>query len=335
MPDATACVTTVEMHTGGEPVRIVTGGYPLPEGATLLAKRRDALVRLDSWRRFLMAGPRGHADMHGALLVAPDLPEADIAVLFLHNAGYSTMCGHAVIALGRFAVERGLVPRRDPVTELRIQCPCGLVTAEVEPASGEVRFQSVPAFALVRDAVVLTPRFGPVTLDIGYGGAFYGVLAAAELGLDLDTASPANLVAAAMEVKAAAVAQLALTHPDAAELAFLHGIILTDGRTGGADSPSANVCVSADGQVDRSPTGSGVTARLALLHRRGAVGLGEPRRFRSITGAGLTGRVTAVTRAGPHPAVLVEVGGRAHFTGEARFTREADDPLGDGFLLRR
>lgn len=124
-------ITTVEMHTGGEPVRIVTGGYPALRGATLLAKRCYARERQDRWRRFLMAEPRGHADMYGAVLVEPDLPEADLAVLFLHNEGYSTMCGHAVIALGRYAVERGLVPAQAPETVVRIQCPCGLVVARV------------------------------------------------------------------------------------------------------------------------------------------------------------------------------------------------------------
>ena len=156
-------ITTVEMHTAGEPVRIVTGGYPPLRGATILEKRRYARDHLDHLRRMLMAEPRGHADMYGALLVEPDLPRAHLAVLFLHNEGYSTMCGHAVIALGRFAVERGLVEAREPETEVRIQCPCGLVTTTVEVAdgrAGRVRFASVPAFAFARDAVVVTARSG-------------------------------------------------------------------------------------------------------------------------------------------------------------------------------
>src|SRR3954453_3745776 len=219
-------ITTVEMHTGGEPVRIIPGGYPPLEGATLLAKRRFAEQRLDHLRRLLMAEPRGHADMYGALLVEPDLPEADLAVLFLHNEGYSTMCGHAVIALARFAVERGLVAACAPETVVRIQCPCGLVTARVDVAdgrAGRVSFTSVPAFAFARDAVVVTDGMGPVTLDIGYGGAFYGVLAAAELGLDLETSPLGRIGDAAEQLKAAAAAQLALTHPDSPDLAFLYG----------------------------------------------------------------------------------------------------------------
>src|SRR4051794_20162739 len=330
-------ITTVEMHTGGEPVRIITGGYPPLGGATLLAKRRFAEQRLDHLRRLLMAEPRGHADMYGALLVEPDLPEADLAVLFLHNEGYSTMCGHAVIALARYAVERGLVAAREPETVIRIQCPCGLVTARAEVKggrAGRVGFASVPAFAFAPDAVVVADGLGPVTLDVGYGGAFYGVLAAAELGLDLEASPLGRIVEAALQLKAAAAAQLVLTHPDSPDLAFLYGIILTDDGDG-ATTPSRNICVFADGQVDRSPTGSGVTARLALLHRRGRVEVGQSRRFAGVTGAEFTGRVLAATRAGPHPAVTVEVAGAAFFTGEASFWRGPGDGLGRGFLLRR
>lgn len=331
-------ITTVEMHTGGEPVRIITGGYPPLEGATLLAKRRHARDHLDHLRRMLMAEPRGHADMYGALLVAPDLPDADLGVLFLNNDGYSTMCGHAVIALGRFAVDRGLVPVHEPETTVRIQCPCGLVTARVAVEggrAGRVQFSSVPAFVLARDAVVVTQGLGPVTLDVAYGGAFYGVLPAAELGLDLQLSPLSRIVDAALQVKAAAMAQLVLAHPTEPDLAFLYGVIFTEEADKSSENSTVNICVFADGQVDRSPTGSGVTARLALMHRRGQIALGETRTFASVTGAAFTGRVLAATTAGPHPAVIAEVGGEAFYTGEATFVREPDDPLGGGFLLRR
>jgi trans-L-3-hydroxyproline dehydratase len=340
MAQNTFRITTVEMHCAGEPVRIVTGGYPPLRGTTLLDKRRDAAARLDGWRRLLMAEPRGHADMYGALLVEPDQAGADLAVLFLHNEGYSTMCGHAVVALGRFAVDHGLVAARAPETRVTVQCPCGPVAAVVEVTdggrSGAVRFTSVPAFVLARGAVVLTASFGPVALDVAYGGAFYGVLPAGDLGLDLGHSPLGRIVAAATEVKAAALAaRLAIVHPDEPDLGYLYGIILTDGAEHPSSPSTMNICVFADGQVDRSPTGSGVAARMALLHRQGRVGLGESRAFTSVTGGVFSGRVTATTTVGPHPAVRVEVAGRAHYTGEASFTLEADDPLGWGFLLRR
>lgn len=335
---AALSIRTVEMHTAGEPVRIIEAGYPALLGATLLEKRRDARDRLDRLRRLLMAEPRGHADMYGALLVPPDHALADLAVLFLHNEGYSTMCGHAVIALGRYAVDRGLVAAVEPETEVNVQCPCGLVRARVEVRggrAGRVRFASVPAFALYRDAVAITERFGPVTVDIGYGGAFYAVLPAAELGLDVAASPVARLAEAAMEVKAAASRAVPISHPDDPDLAFLYGTILTDGAEAWSDAPTSNVCVFADGQVDRSPTGSGVTARLALMHRRGRIAVGQARLFRSVTGGLFEGRVLEATRAGPHPAVVVEVAGEAFYTGKAVFTVEPADPLGQGFLLRR
>ncbi len=337
MPTAADEIRTVEMHTGGEPVRIVTSGYPPIPGDTILAKRRHALERLDHLRRLLMFEPRGHADMYGVIPVEPDLPEADLAVLFMHNEGYSTMCGHAVIALGRYAIDKGVVPVRAPETEVRIQCPCGLVTARVEVSEGRpgrVHFASVPAFAFALDQTVETPSFGPVTLDIGYGGAFYALVPAGRFGLDVRASPTRSLVDAAREVTEAVKAQVSLAHPDDPDLAFLYGTILTDGRDADATAPSANICVFAGSQVDRSPTGSGVTARLAVQHRRGQVALGETRTFESVTGAHFTGRVVAETRAGEHPAVTAEVGGEAHYTGEASFVLEPGDRIGEGFLLR-
>ncbi|MSP48506.1 MAG: proline racemase [Alphaproteobacteria bacterium] len=324
------------MHTGGEPVRIIVSGYPALAGATLLEKRRDARDRHDHLRRRLMHEPRGHFDMYGALPVAADHPEAAFAVLFLHNEGYSTMCGHATIALGRWAVESGRVPKVEPETRFVLQCPCGPVAIAVDVRDGRVgrvRFESVPAFAAVLDRPVEVAGFGAVPLDVGYGGAFYAVLPAERLGLDLIRSPLRALVDAATAVTHAAKAAVALDHPDDADLAFLYGTILTDGGDG-RSRPSVNVCVFAEREVDRSPTGSGVTARLALAHARGVARIGERHVFESITGACFEGRVARETRLGGRPAVTVEVSGNAYYTGTARFVAESDDPLKGGFLLR-
>lgn len=330
-------LTTVDMHTGGEPVRIVTGGYPPIPGATILDKRRHARDHLDHLRRRLMFEPRGHFDMYGVIPVAPDLPEADLAVLFMHNEGYSTMCGHAVIAVGRWAVDSGLVAAHAPETTVNIQCPCGLVRAHVavsEGRAGAVRFESVPAFAFALDQeVAVDGHDGAVRLDVGYGGAFYALLDAAVFGLDVRHSPTRALVDAADAVTRAVKAHLPLRHPDDADLAFLYGTILTDGGDGAA-APSANICVFADRQVDRSATGSGVTARIACLRARDGLALGETRRFESVTGDVFTGRALSDRRVGAFEAVTVEVAGRAYYSGRARFTVEADDPLKDGFLLR-
>lgn len=329
-------IETVEMHTGGEPVRIVVGGYPAIRGATILEKRRDARERLDQYRRLLMREPRGHPDMYGVLLVEPDLPGMDLAVLFTHNEGYSTMCGHATIAMARWAIDTGRVKATAPETTVTIQCPCGPVVAHVEMRDGKpgrVRFESVPAFALALEKTVQTPTWGPVTLDIGFGGAFYALVPAPSIGLDLRT-TPARLLAdAGWEITQAVQAQLAIAHPEEADLGFLYGTILTDGRDAYSAEPTANACIFAGRQVDRSPTGSGVTARLAVQHRRKLIGLGQERLFESVTGSRFAGRVLRETRCGPHPAVVVEVAGEAHYSGTARFTLEGSDPFQEGFLL--
>jgi trans-L-3-hydroxyproline dehydratase len=323
------------MHTGGEPVRIVVGGASLPSGRTILDKRRVAQQELDPLRRFLMHEPRGHADMYGVLLVEPDLPDADLAVLFMHNQGWSTMCGHAVIALGRFAVDRGLVPRTEPEARLTIQCPCGLVELWVEvrgDRTGQVRFLSVPAFAHGLDKVLDVAGIGPVAVDVGYGGAFYAVADAGQFGLDIRRSRLRELVDVADAITLAGKAQLALDHPDDPDLAFLYGTILTDDGDG-EDVPSANVCVFAEREVDRSPTGSGVTARMAVLHRRRKVAQGQRRQFASVTGAVFKAEIVTTERVGLRPAVRVQVSGRAHYSGESIFTLEDDDLIGRGFLL--
>lgn len=328
-------LSTVEMHTGGEPTRIIVDGWPAFAGRTLLDKRREAKERHDALRRGLMLEPRGHDGMYGALLVEPDHPEADLAVLFMHNQGYSTMCGHATIALARWAVESGRVARQVPETVVRLQCPCGLVTCRVA-ADGAVRFESVPAFAWALDRIAPTATWGPVVVDIGFGGAFYAVLPADSIGLDLHCSPMRAIVDAGEEIARAAAAAIPLEHPEAPDLAFLYGTILTDGGDGAGGVPSRNVCVFAGRQVDRSPTGSGVTARMALLRARRAVGKDDERLFESCTGATFTGRL--VRDAGPvagRRASIVEVGGRAAFTGEARFRFDADDPLREGFALGR
>lgn len=328
---------TIDMHTGGEPVRIVTGGYPEIPGATILDKRRYARENLDHLRRLLMFEPRGHADMYGVIPVQPDLADADLAVLFMHNEGYSTMCGHAVIALGRYAVEHGIVAASEPETKVTIQCPCGPVVAQVavtDGRAGRVRFESVPAFAFALDKPVSTPDYGPVNVDIGYGGAFYAVVSADQFGLDVLTSRTRDLVDAATIISDAVKAQVPLHHPDAPDLAFLYGTILTDGEDAFSDRPSANVCVFADAQVDRSPTGSGVTARIALQHRRRQIAAGQTRQFQSITGAIFTGRAVRETTCGDFKAVIVEVAGEAHSIGECRFWLEDGDAIGTGFLPR-
>ncbi|HYD04670.1 MAG TPA: proline racemase family protein [Reyranella sp.] len=321
-------VSTVEMHTGGEPTRIIVDGWPPLAGRTLLDKRREARERFDHLRRGLMLEPRGHDGMYGALLVEPDHSEADLAVLFMHNEGWSTMCGHATIALARWAVESGRV--KGPT--VRLQCPCGLVVATIA-ADGSVRFESVPSFVYALDRVAPTATWGPVTVDIAYGGAFYAFLSADSIGLDLQRSPMRQIADAGAEIARAVAGAVPIEHPAEPDLAFLYGTILTDGGDG-AGTPSRNVCIFAGRQIDRSPTGSGVSARLALQLARRQARLGEERRFESCTGSIFTGTaVRAADPVGPRKSFVVKVGGIAHVTGESRFRFDDQDPLRAGFSL--
>lgn len=333
----TGPLTVVDMHTGGEPLRIVTSGYPeLPQG-TILEKRAYVRRHLDHLRKALVFEPRGHADQYGALLVETDLPEADLAVLFMHNEGYSTMCGHAIIALGRYAVDQGMVAVQGDSARVNIECPCGLVRAEVSVSHGkpaDVTFESVPSFLFARDCRLELDGWGPITFDIAYGGAFYALADAAQFGLDLHCDPVASLVHAADKLTGAAKRAFPLAHPDAADLAFLYGTILTDGLDRWSENPTRNICVFADRQVDRSPTGSGVTARLAAMQARGQIQPEQVRMFESVIGTRFAGSVASITSAGAHQAITARVSGRAHYTGRSEFIIEADDPLAEGFLIR-
>ncbi|MCV3206003.1 proline racemase family protein [Mesorhizobium sp. YC-39] len=329
-------LTVVDMHTGGEPLRIVTGGYPAIPKGTILEKRAYVRDHLDHLRRILMFEPRGHYDMYGALLVEPDLPGADLAVLFMHNEGYSTMCGHAIVALGRYAVDEGLVVRQEPVTTVNIEAPCGLVVASVEVRDGKagaVSFESVPAFLFARDQQIELPGFGMIGFDIAYGGAFYALADCRQFGLEFGRSRVRDFVDAATVLTETLKTEFPLSHPDHADLAFLYGTILTDGRDAFSGEATKNICVFAEAQVDRSPTGSGVTARLAAMHARGEIAIGQARTFESIAGSRFSGSVTRTAKAGPHDAVVARVGGRAYYSGRAEFIVEPDDELGRGFLL--
>lgn len=338
-PHDGSVISVVDMHTGGEPLRIVVSGFPDIIGGSVLAKRRYVREKLDHLRQLLMFEPRGHYDMYGALVVKSELNEAHLGVLFMHNEGYSTMCGHAVIALGRFAVDYGLVTApQSPETQVNIHCPCGLVKAFVEYSNqntGKVRFHSVPAFAFATDITVDVPGHGEVIVDISYGGAFYAFVSAEKFGLDISHSRTRDLVDAATAVTNAVKRKVKLHHPSSPDLAFLYGTILTDGKDAFSDEPTANVCVFADAQVDRSPTGSGVTARIALQYHKGLIQLNQTRTFQSgATGSLFTGKAVQETKCGDFKAVTVEVAGHAHYTGTASFVLENDDDLKNGFLLK-
>jgi trans-L-3-hydroxyproline dehydratase len=323
----------LDMHTAGEPVRIVTGGYPRLDGATILDKRRQALERHDRLRVTMMHEPRGHAGMYGVIPVAPSLAGADLACLFAHASGYSTMCGHATIAIGRWAVEAGLVRADGDRARFGLELPCGLVEVEARIEAGRVvaaAFESVPAYVDRADLAIDAPGYGRALADIVFGGAFYAVLPASRLGLSFEAGLPA-LIAAGKAVFAGARLHEPPLHPEQPDLSFLYGVILTDDAA--PPATTRNLCLFGEGQIDRSPTGSGVTARMALDLLSGRIGAGTSRRFLGPTGDGFDATARRVADYCGRPAVRVRVSGRSFYSGAQRLIVEADDPLGPGFLL--
>jgi proline racemase len=330
-------VRTVDYHTAGEPFRIVTAGVPELEGRRILDRRRWARENLDDVRRLLVNEPRGHADMYGCFVTPPDDDWADLGVVFFHNEGYSTACGHGTIALVTWAIDSGRIavePGSSRVS-VTVDVPSGRLACEArlddEGKVEAVRFRNVPSFVLARDVTVRTSR-GPITVDVAYGGAFYATLEAASVGLGLTRADLPQLIALQRELRPALERSLEVVHPAEHDLAGIYGVIFWE-RIGPAEQ--RNVAVFADGEIDRSPCGSGTSARLAVLRDRGELAIGEPFRHRSLVDSAFEAWVVDEGPAvGRHWAVITEVEGSAYRTGESMFSLDPRDPLGTGFLLR-
>jgi len=328
-------ITTLDSHAAGEPLRIVTGGIdPIP-GLTILEKRRYARERLDGLRRAIVFEPRGHADMYGAILTEPVTPDGDLGVLFMHNEGWSTMCGHGIIALTTALLETG---ERDGDV-VRYDAPPGRVTARATRDGARVRevaFENVPSFAAALDRTVRVDGLGEVRYDLAFGGAFYAFVDADALGVPLDASGFQRCIDVGMRIKRAVVASDPVRHPDspdAADLSFLYGTILT-GKAHGPGADSRNVCVFAEGEVDRSPTGTGVSARVAIERAKGRLADGATLTVESIIGTRFRGRALRMTTVGPYDAVIPEVTGSAWIVGRSELWIAPDDPLREGFVLR-
>ena len=329
-------ILAVDAHAAGEPLRVVVEGFPELEGDSILARRRDAWLRHDALRTALMWEPRGHADMYGCVLTPPVTADADVGVLFTHNEGYSTMCGHGVIAAVTVLLEMGLLPAREGENRVGLDTPAGFVEAWGRVSRGrvlEVSFVNVPSFAAAWDRRVDVPGLGTVRYDLAFGGAFYAFVDAEALGFRLMPEEMERLIEAGRAIKAAAAADHPPRHPVDPDLGFLYGTIFV-GPPHDPNHHSRNVCIFADGEVDRSSTGTGVSARLALHHARGELAEGEDIVVESILGTTFGGRVVGTARMGPHDAVIPRVSGRAHLMGRSEFWIDPDDPLKGGFLLR-
>ena len=322
-------IRAVDYHTGGEPFRIVTGGVDAPQGATILDKRRDALERLDHVRRLLVYEPRGHADMYGCFVVEPNDDGADLGVVFFHNAGYSTACGHGTIALVAWALDEGVLERREGDNHVVVDVPSGRLETWARVEDGRVRsvrFRNVPAFVWAEGL-----ELGDRSLDVAFGGAFY-----ASVEERVDPGELPRLIELGRELKREIEAWQDIVHPLEPELRDLYGVTFWQDEDG-RPLTQRNVTVFADGEVDRSPCGSGTSARLALLDAAagGPLERGVTLVHRSIVDSVFTGRVVGDgPTVGGGASVITEVEGSAYRTGSHAFELDPRDPLGTGFLLR-
>lgn len=329
-------ITTIDAHTAGEPLRIITNGIPDLPGDTILEKRRSARETLDQIRTALMWEPRGHADMYGCIVTEPVTPDGTLGVLFLHNEGFSTMCGHGIIALAKVGLDTGLISLEGDDPVIKMDTPAGRVTAFAHREDGrvvEVSFHNVPSYVHAAGRQISVPGIGDLKVDIAYGGAYYAFCQAEDLGVDLTAQGFRKLIDVGMRVKRAVMESVPIRHPFEEDLGFLYGVIII-GDAHDPDHHSRNVCIFADGEVDRCPTGTGVSARAAIHHSRGELALGQPFTVESILGTCFTGEVVETTRFAGYDAVVPKVTGTAFITGRNELLIDPDDPLRHGFILR-
>lgn len=332
-------IKTIDMHTGGEPLRVIVDGFPELKGDSVLDYRKYCKENYDHLRTALMFEPRGHADMYGCILVPPNDDVADFGIIFLHNEGYSTMCGHAIIAISTLAVEMNWIAVQDGDNLLKIDTPCGRITSYAHVKKGNVtgvRFHCVPSFVVGLDRTVVVKGLGTVTYDLAYGGAFYAYVNMNKnnFNFDLTRDSYITLISKGMDIKRAVMQQdKEIVHPFENDLSFLYGTIFV-GDSLHQSIDSRNVCVFAEGEMDRCPTGSGVSGRMAIHKARKEIDFGERMHIESITNSVFIGSIVSEEDYGPFTAVIPQVEGTAHITGMQTFVIDPNDPMKNGFILR-
>ena len=333
-------IKTIDMHTGGEPLRVIVDGFPELKGNSVLEYRRSCKENFDHLRTALMFEPRGHADMYGCILLPPNDEDGDFGIIFLHNEGYSTMCGHAIIAISTLAVEMNWIDVKEGDNVLKIDAPCGRITSFANVKNGKVtgvRFHCVPSFVVGLDRIVEVEGLGKVTYDLAYGGAFYAYVDMDKNNFDFDlsTESYRALITNGMKIKNAVMeADKEITHPFEEDLSFNYGTIFIDNNKQPSGVDSRNVCIFAEGEVDRCPTGSGVSGRMAIHKARKEIDYGETMSIESITDSVFKGSIISEEDYGPFKAVIPQVEGTAYITGMQTFVIDPNDPMKNGFILR-
>jgi proline racemase len=332
----TKLITAVDSHTEGMPTRVVTSGFGPVPGKTMFEKKRYVEENLDDLRKLLMFEPRGHSSMSGSVLLPPTVPEADLGVVFIEVSGCLPMCGHGTIGTCTVALETGLIPMVEPITHITLDTPAGSVLAEATICQGrveKVKLRNVPSFLYRRDVQVQVDGLGRLTLDVAYGGNFYGILPVQAVGLEVSAAFAPALIDAGMRIMQAVGSQIPLQHPLNPAINEIKHIIFT----GAPDSPGADgksAVVIYPGTLDRSPCGTGTSARMAQLYSRGELSLNQPFGHESIIGSLFTGCLVEELDLAPGiTAVIPTIEGRAWITGFQQFVLDPRDPFPAGFLV--
>ena len=328
-------ISTIDTHTAGEPTRTIIGGLPYIPGKTMSDKMLYLRTHMDGLRTMLMYEPRGNEVMSGAILTQPCNAKADIGVIYIEVGGYLPMCGHDTIGCCTAMVEAGLVPVHEPVTKITLDTPAGLVVASVaveDLVAKSVSFRNIPSFLYEADVAVDVPSYGRVIMDIAYGGNFYALVEAKSLGLTIVPERAGDLVKAAVSLRKAVNSQLHIKHP---EKPFIEGLTHVEfyGPPTHRDAHAKNAVVIPPGSIDRSPCGTGTSAKLATLYAKKEWKLGQEFIHESIIGTVFRARIVKETKVGDIPAVVPEITGSAYVTGIHQFVVDPDDPLKEGFLL--
>jgi len=335
-PSSWRKITTIDAHTAGESLRIIISGLPEIIGSTILEMRKYIQDNHDDIRKLLMWEPRGHADMYGCIITPSITKEADFGVIFMHNEGYSTMCGHGIIAVTKVAIETGITNKIEPKTGIKIDSPAGLITATAYVQNGtviKVSFLNVPSYVVSLDSEIDIEGIGKLKYDLAFGGAYYAYVQARDVGLTCLPKDVNGLIQVGRKIKDAVSKSVEIKHPFDDELSFLYGTIFID-EPEEKSSHSRNVCIFADGQVDRSPTGTGVSGRLAIHYAKGEISCGESIIIESIIGSKFEGKVTEKTQFGHYNAIIPEVIGNVNITGTHEFYLDPSDVIPSGFIIR-
>jgi len=329
-------IHAIDSHTMGEPTRVVVGGVPNIPGKTLPEKKAYLEKNMDYLRKAIMHEPRGHNDMFGSILVQPVSDEADIGIIFMDGGGYLNMCGHGTIGASTIAVETGMVPKVEPYTELTLEAPAGLVKVRATVENGKVKeitFRNVPAFLYKQDVKINVPEIGEITLDISFGGSFFAIVDAKQLGVKIVPENATKLKDIGLKIRDIVNKEIEIQHPTLEHIKTVDLVEIYDEPTN-PEATLKNVVIFGEGQVDRSPCGTGTSAKLATLYAKGKIKEGELFVYESIIGTMFKGRVVGTTKVGDFDAVIPEITGSAYITGFNTFVIDEDDPMKYGFSLK-